>query len=78
MGIGINKKLIAIHQHNEKNKANEILHLCEKGHSIAYISDAGTPAISDRGAFLVNSFLQEKQKKISKNLQIKCSIIRAL
>ena len=62
---GINKKLIAIHQHNEKNKANEILHLCEKGHSIAYISDAGTPAISDPGAFLVNSFLEAKQKVIS-------------
>lgn len=52
--FGIKKKLISLHQHNEKNKAVLISNYIEDGKSIAYISDAGTPAISDPGANLVD------------------------
>ena len=54
---GIKKKLISIHQHNEKNKAEFLMNELLNGKSIAYVSDAGTPAISDPGAFLVNQAL---------------------
>jgi len=56
--FGIKKKLIAIHQHNEKDKAEFLINEMANGKSIAYISDAGTPAISDPGAFLVNQALK--------------------
>ena len=52
--LGIKKKLITLHQHNEKEKARLIANLIEGNKSVAYISDAGTPAISDPGAILVD------------------------
>ena len=55
---GIKKKLISIHQHNEKNKTEFLIDKLMNGQSIAYASDAGTPAISDPGAFLVNQSLK--------------------
>jgi 16S rRNA (cytidine1402-2'-O)-methyltransferase len=55
---GIKKKLIAIHQHNEKNKTEFLINELSNGKSIAYASDAGTPAISDPGAFLVKQALK--------------------
>jgi 16S rRNA (cytidine1402-2'-O)-methyltransferase len=53
---GIKRKLIALHQHNELDKADHIAKIVLDGKSAAYISDAGTPAISDPGAFLVEHF----------------------
>lgn len=50
---GIKKKLISLHQHNELDKADYIAKLIVNGKSIAYMSDAGTPTISDPGAGLV-------------------------
>jgi len=55
---GIKKKLISIHQHNEKNKSEFLINELSNGKSIAYTSDAGTPAISDPGAFLVKQALK--------------------
>ena len=56
--FGIKKKLISIHQHNEKVKSEFLINELKNGQSIAYLSDAGTPAISDPGAFLVNQALK--------------------
>ena len=50
----IKKKLTSLHQHNEKEKTKFILDIIKNGGSVAYVSDAGTPCISDPGAFLVN------------------------
>ena len=50
---GIAKKLIALHEHNEKRVAPQVLALLAAGRSAALVSDAGTPAISDPGAQLV-------------------------
>ena len=52
--FSIKKKLTSLHQHNEKEKTKFILETIKDGGSVAYVSDAGTPAISDPGAFLVN------------------------
>jgi 16S rRNA (cytidine1402-2'-O)-methyltransferase len=51
-GIG-KKKLMAAHQHNERGAAEKIVSLLQAGQSVAFVSDAGTPAVSDPGALLV-------------------------
>ncbi len=53
-GISANK-LIAVHQHNERGAAEKIVSLLQAGQSVAFVSDAGTPAISDPGALLVQA-----------------------
>lgn len=50
---GIHKRTIACHAHNEEESAKGILALLDAGSSIAYVSDAGTPGISDPGSRLV-------------------------
>lgn len=51
--FGIAKRLIAVHEHNEKRVAKQVLALLAEGKSLALTCDAGTPAISDPGALLV-------------------------
>jgi 16S rRNA (cytidine1402-2'-O)-methyltransferase len=51
--LGLHKPLIALHQHNEHEGSAALLARLRAGERIAYISDAGTPAISDPGAVLV-------------------------
>jgi 16S rRNA (cytidine1402-2'-O)-methyltransferase len=52
--LGIDKKpLIAVHEHNERTAAPSVLLRLAAGERVAYISDAGTPAISDPGSALV-------------------------
>ncbi|MDX9699062.1 MAG: 16S rRNA (cytidine(1402)-2'-O)-methyltransferase [Rhodocyclaceae bacterium] len=48
--IGVRARLIALHEHNEQSAATQVLHMLEQGQSVALISDAGTPGISDPGA----------------------------
>lgn len=50
---GIRTELRSLHEHNEAKAAPEILEYLRRGGSVALISDAGTPAISDPGALLV-------------------------
>lgn len=53
---GIDKsagQLIAVHQHNEAQAAQTVLDHLRQGQRVAYVSDAGTPGISDPGARLV-------------------------
>lgn len=51
--LGIRKPLMAHHAHNEKQSAEGILACLQRGESIALVSDAGTPAVSDPGAVVV-------------------------
>jgi 16S rRNA (cytidine1402-2'-O)-methyltransferase len=53
-GISANR-LIAVHQHNERSAAEKIIALLQAGQSVAFVSDAGTPAVSDPGALLVQA-----------------------
>ncbi len=52
--FGITKKLIAVHEHNERNSAQGLLALIQAGKSVALVTDAGTPGISDPGAVVVD------------------------
>ena len=56
--FNINKKLISLHQHSQKNKTDFLINELSNGKSIAFTSDAGTPGISDPGAFLVDQALK--------------------
>lgn len=50
---GISKRLIATHAHNEEHSAKGIIGLLKEGRDVAFVSDAGTPGISDPGSRLV-------------------------
>lgn len=50
---GIKKQLMAVHEHNERQKSQELINILKEGKSLALISDAGTPLISDPGYNLV-------------------------
>ena len=52
--FGIHKKCLALHEHNENECAQTIIQNLSNKERWAYISDAGTPGISDPGARLVN------------------------
>lgn len=47
---GVQTRLIALHEHNEQSAATEVIRRLGEGQSVAMITDAGTPAISDPGA----------------------------
>jgi 16S rRNA (cytidine1402-2'-O)-methyltransferase len=55
---GIAAKLVALHEHNEMRRAADLVARIEAGETIALVSDAGTPAISDPGALLVARAMQ--------------------
>ena len=61
----IEKKLLAHHQHNEHKDVEAIAERIAKGESIALVTDAGTPGISDPGFLLV-------RKCIAKNIPVEC------
>lgn len=46
------QQLIALHQHNEAERASQVIDLLQQGKRVVYVSDAGTPGVSDPGARL--------------------------
>ena len=52
---GIDTKTVSYHEHNEKQRAAELIELLRQGSDVAVVSDAGTPAISDPGFRLVRA-----------------------
>jgi len=63
--FGIEKKAYAHHQHNEHKALNEVIRFLKEGQTVALISDAGTPAISDPGFLLV-------REAIKNGLDVQC------
>lgn len=61
----IETRMIPYHQHNEHKVVNNIVQRIANGETMAIITDAGTPAISDPGFLLV-------RKCISENIEIEC------
>ncbi len=51
--LGISKPLLSVREHNERQGAAKLIGRIAAGEAVAYVSDAGTPAISDPGAVLV-------------------------
>lgn len=58
--LEINKKLSAHHKFNEHKTAASIVSKIEQGNTVALISDAGTPAISDPGFLLVRACVEKE------------------
>jgi 16S rRNA (cytidine1402-2'-O)-methyltransferase len=52
---GITARTLALHQHNERAASAKLLAALREGKNVALVSDAGTPAVSDPGAFLVEA-----------------------
>ena len=50
---GINARTVALHAHNEREAGEKLLKVLREGGSVALVSDAGTPGVSDPGALLV-------------------------
>jgi 16S rRNA (cytidine1402-2'-O)-methyltransferase len=55
---GINTRTISYHEHNEQQRAAQLIDQLKQGSSIAIVSDAGTPAISDPGFRLVRAAIE--------------------
>jgi 16S rRNA (cytidine1402-2'-O)-methyltransferase len=51
---GITTRLVALHEHNERAVSEQLLDAVRNGQTLALVSDAGTPAVSDPGAWLVD------------------------
>ncbi|HCY61329.1 MAG TPA: 16S rRNA (cytidine(1402)-2'-O)-methyltransferase [Oxalobacteraceae bacterium] len=52
---GISRPLLAAHEHNEREAAEKLIARLQQGERIALVSDAGTPAVSDPGARIVDA-----------------------
>ncbi len=50
----ISTPLISLHEHNEKEKSELIIAKINSGMNVAYVSDAGTPCVSDPGHYLID------------------------
>lgn len=53
--LGIERRMLSLHQHNEARRSEQVVAELAAGRSVALVSDAGTPAISDPGAKLVRA-----------------------
>ena len=56
--LGITKQLVAYHQHSDDLRVKDIAEMIEGGKSLALVSDAGTPSISDPGGKLVQELVR--------------------
>ena len=56
--FGIPTKLVSYHEHNEAERSNELIDKLQNGASVAVVSDAGTPGISDPGFLLVTRSIE--------------------
>lgn len=57
--LGLEKKLISLHEHNEIARIPKIIQLLDGGHCVALISDAGTPLLSDPGYRLLKAVREQ-------------------
>ena len=60
----IRKSMVSLHEHNEHREAPRLAARLERGESVALVTDAGTPGISDPGAHLVR-LARERQVPVS-------------
>jgi 16S rRNA (cytidine1402-2'-O)-methyltransferase len=57
--LGLKRPQVAVHEHNERRMEARLVELLREGQSIALVSDAGTPGISDPGFVLVRAAIRE-------------------
>jgi len=73
---GIDKPLVALHEHNEDSASAKLLSRLEQGESMALVSDAGTPLINDPGFPLVRLALERGLQVVP--VPGACALIAAL
>jgi 16S rRNA (cytidine1402-2'-O)-methyltransferase len=56
--LGVERPLVSLHEHNERARVAELVGRLQRGESIALVSDAGTPLVSDPGYLLVSSAVE--------------------
>jgi len=56
--MGIQKRLVSYHDHNERRRAPELIAALERGESVAVVSDAGMPGIADPGWHVVQGAIE--------------------
>ncbi len=61
----ISTKIISYHEHNEFSRTPQLIEMIKEGKSVALVTDAGMPGISDPGAYLVDSALSNGLKVVS-------------
>ena len=61
---GINTRTISYHEHNERERAVELLEQLESGSDLAIVSDAGTPGISDPGFRLARLAIENEVRVV--------------
>ncbi|MGM0563782.1 MAG: 16S rRNA (cytidine(1402)-2'-O)-methyltransferase [Pseudomonadota bacterium] len=74
--FGVSAELLSLHEHNERERCQAIIERLSQGQSVALISDAGTPAISDPGFVLVRAVREAGFAVIS--VPGPCALIAAL
>ncbi len=74
--FAINNEVFALHEHNERERAQAVIERLQSGDSLALISDAGTPLISDPGYVLVQQCRAQGIKVVA--LPGPCAITTAL
>ncbi|HWB07099.1 MAG TPA: 16S rRNA (cytidine(1402)-2'-O)-methyltransferase [Verrucomicrobiales bacterium] len=56
--LGLRKSLVSVHEHNEASRSAQLITELQQGRTVAYISDAGMPGVSDPGQRLVNACIR--------------------
>jgi 16S rRNA (cytidine1402-2'-O)-methyltransferase len=74
--MAVDTRMIALHDHNERDRMEQVLKKLEEGDDVALISDAGTPLISDPGFILVRE-ARKRGLRISP-VPGPCAIVAAL
>lgn len=74
--IGLKKPLLSYYQHNEEKREERLLAELDAGHTVALISDAGTPGICDPGAAILRAAVQAGHETDA--IPGPCALIQAL
>jgi 16S rRNA (cytidine1402-2'-O)-methyltransferase len=56
--VGSEVRQLSLHEHNERDRADEVVARLEEGQRVALVSDAGTPAVSDPGYRLISAVVE--------------------
>ncbi len=74
--LGIAKPMVSLHEHNESRRVSELLVRLQRGESLALVSDAGTPLISDPGFDFVRALIAAGVRVVP--IPGACAVIAAL